>query len=95
LGKKRHWRHRLVIMTHRLMRWAQRRLPPGIRTLCGLVLMAAGVLGFLPILGFWMFPLGVALVIADFPPLRRRMERWLNDSRRRYHIDLLSRRRTR
>ena len=52
--------------------------------------MIGGVFGFLPILGFWMFPLGLALVIADFPPLRRRMERWLNDTRRRYHIDLLN-----
>lgn len=52
--------------------------------------MIGGVLGFLPILGFWMFPLGFALAIADFPPLRRRMERWLNDTRRRYHIDLLT-----
>ena len=50
--------------------------------------MAGGLVGFLPIVGFWMFPLGVALVIADFPPLRRRLERWLNETRRRYHIDL-------
>jgi hypothetical protein len=61
-----------------------------VRSLLGLVLMAGGLVGFLPILGFWMFPLGVALVIADFPPLRRRLERWLNDTRRRYHIDLLN-----
>ena len=50
--------------------------------------MIGGMLGFLPILGFWMFPLGVAVVAADFPPLRRRMERWLNETRKRYHIDL-------
>jgi hypothetical protein len=80
----------LVIIAYRLVRWAQRRLPPGIRTFCGILLMIGGVFGFLPILGFWMFPLGLALVIADFPPLRRRMERWLNDTRRRYHIDLLN-----
>jgi len=54
--------------------------------------MIGGVFGFLPILGFWMFPLGLALAIADFPPLRRRMERWLNDTRRRYHLDLLNNR---
>lgn len=51
--------------------------------------MAGGVIGFLPILGFWMLPLGVALVISDFPPLRRRLEHWLNETRRRYHMDLL------
>lgn len=59
------------------------------RSLFGLVLMAGGVVGFLPVLGFWMFPLGVALVISDFPPLRRRLEQWLNETRRRYHMDLL------
>jgi hypothetical protein len=36
-----------------------------------------------------MLPLGAALAVSDFPPLRRRMERWLNDTRRRYHMDLL------
>jgi hypothetical protein len=88
LTKKRNWRHRLVIVTYRLVRWADRRLPPIVRSLLGLLLMAAGLVGFLPILGFWMFPLGVALVISDFPPLRRRLERWLNETRRRYHMDM-------
>jgi len=56
-------------------------------------MMAAGIVGFLPVLGFWMFPLGVALVISDVPPLRRRLENWLNETRRRYHMDLLRRER--
>lgn len=90
MPKNRHWRHRLVIVTYRVVRWGQRRLPPGVRTLVGVLLMIGGVLGFLPVLGFWMFPLGLALVIADFPSLRHRMERWLNDTRRRYHMDLLN-----
>jgi|TARA_Y100001935_G_C17213234_1_gene461218 hypothetical protein len=29
--------------------------------------MVGGIFGFLPILGFWMFPLGVALVLLDIP----------------------------
>ena len=61
----------------------------------GLLMMAGGVVGFLPILGFWMFPLGVALVISDFPPLRRRLEHRLNEIRRRYHMDLLKSERSR
>jgi hypothetical protein len=60
--------------------------------LLGIVLCVFGFLGFLPILGFWMFPLGVALVVSDFPPLRRRLEQWLNETRRRYHMDLLKHR---
>ena len=86
---KRHWRYRLVIIAYRSLRWG-RRIPPGVRSLLGLVLCAGGFLGFLPILGFWMLPLGIALVIADFPPLRRRFERWLNETRRRYHEELAS-----
>ena len=70
------------------MRWAQRRLPPGVRSLLGIASMAGGLVGFLPVFGFWMFPLGVVLVVSDFPPLRRRMEQWLNETRRRYHMDI-------
>lgn len=92
--KRRRWQHRLVIASYRVVRWAQRRLPPGIRTAIGLLLMVAGLLGFLPILGFWMLPLGLAITISDFPPLRRRMERWLNETRNRYHMDLLNGRRS-
>jgi len=77
-----------VVAAYRAMRWAQRRLPKGVRTLLGVVAMAGGLVGFLPVLGFWMFPLGVVLVVSDFPPLRRRTEQWLNETRRRYHIDL-------
>ena len=60
------------------------------RSLLGLVLMAGGFVGFLPVVGFWMLPLGAAVVVSDFPPLRRRLERWLNETRRRYHLDLLN-----
>jgi hypothetical protein len=54
--------------------WGER-LPPGVRSVIGVLAMVAGVLGFLPILGFWMLPLGLALVSLDFPPLRR----WLHE----------------
>ena len=54
------------------------RLPPVVRSLCGLVLIVAGVLGVvLPILGFWMAPLGVMFIALDVPPWRRRVARWL------------------
>ena len=89
VAKKRRWQHRLVIASYRVMRWTQRRIPPGIRSAVGILLMSAGLLGFLPVLGFWMMPLGAVMTISDFPPLRRRTERWLNETRRRYHMDLL------
>ncbi|MGI9449853.1 MAG: hypothetical protein ACR2QH_04305 [Geminicoccaceae bacterium] len=59
----------------RLMRRATafgRRIPPRLRTLLGLLLIVGGLLGFLPILGFWMLPLGVLLIILDLRSLRRR-----------------------
>ena len=52
-------------------------MPPGLRTVLGLLFMVGGVLGFLPILGFWMFPLGVAFVALDIPPMRKRIDRWM------------------
>ena len=76
-----------MILAYRTLRWGQRYLPPGVRSAVGLVMMTFGVFGFLPVLGFWMFPLGVAITITDFPPLRRRAERWLNDTRKRYHMN--------
>ncbi len=57
---------------------AGERLPPGVRGVAGVSLMIGGVLGFLPVLGFWMFPAGVALLSLDVPPLRRRLDRWLS-----------------
>lgn len=63
------------------LEWGRDRVPRGMRTVIGALLMLGGVFGFLPILGFWMFPLGLAFVALDFPPAQRRMERWL--SRRR------------
>ena len=36
----------------------------------GLALIAGGVVGFLPVLGFWMVPLGLAVIALDIPFLR-------------------------
>ena len=40
------------------------RIPIGIAPIGG------GMVGFLPILGFWMVPPGLAVVAQDMPPLR-------------------------
>ena len=37
----------------------------------GILLMIGGVFGFLPILGYWMFPVGLALLAVDMPWARR------------------------
>lgn len=35
-----------------------------------LTLIAAGMVGFLPVVGFWMIPLGLMLLAVDIPALR-------------------------
>jgi purine-cytosine permease-like protein len=44
---------------------------PLVRMGLGAVLVIGGFLGFLPVLGFWMVPLGLAILAVDFPPVRR------------------------
>ena len=63
--------------SYRVLAWAKTKLPPGIRSLVGLLFMVGGVFGFLPILGFWMFPLGLALIALDLTPTRKTIERWM------------------
>ena len=42
-----------------------------IRVPLGILLVIGGLLGFLPVLGFWMLPLGLALLSLDVAMLRR------------------------
>ena len=44
---------------------------PLLRVALGLLLIAGGLLGFLPILGFWMIPLGLLVLSVDLSPVRR------------------------
>jgi len=41
----------------------------------GLSLLVGGTLGFLPILGFWMLPLGFVILSHDLPAVRRQRRR--------------------
>jgi len=75
--QKRSWKEQLVAILRDGFRWAERNVPPGLRTLVGLLLFVAGFFGFLPILGFWMTPLGAVLMAMDVPPLRRWVARKL------------------
>ncbi len=53
----------------------------GLRTLIGLLLIIGGIFGFLPILGFWMIPLGVAVILIDWAQMRRSIERRRNNAK--------------
>ena len=41
------------------------------RIAIGALLVIGGILGFLPILGFWMVPLGLAILAIDIPIVRK------------------------
>ncbi len=59
----------------------------GLRVALALALMIGGVLGFLPVLGLWMMPLGLLVLAIDYPPAgrlaRNIMARWRLWRRRR------------
>lgn len=69
--------------TLRLLRWGNRRVPVGVRSVVGVFLMVAGVFGFLPIIGFWMFPLGLAFVALDIPWTRQHIHDWMEQLEKR------------
>ena len=61
-----------------------RAAPRVVRILVGLALVVGGVLGFLPVLGFWMIPLGLVVIFFDVPWVRDRwiaVRRWWKERR--------------
>lgn len=64
----------------RAIRWLRDPAARWIRIPLGLLLIAGGVFGFLPVLGFEFIPLGLLLIAQDIPFLRQpvgRMTLWL------------------
>jgi hypothetical protein len=51
-------------------RWRWLRVP------VGAILVFFGILGFLPIVGFWMIPLGLSLLAVDFPAAAK-LDGWI------------------
>ncbi|TIU09620.1 MAG: hypothetical protein E5W39_02530 [Mesorhizobium sp.] len=47
----------------------------GLRIAIGVVLIFGGILGFLPILGFWMIPIGLLVLSYEFALVRRHRRR--------------------
>ncbi len=60
-----------------LLRWGIRHVPVGVRSVVGILLMIAGVFGFLPIIGFWMVPLGLGFIALDIPWTRQHILDWM------------------
>ena len=58
----------------------------GLRIAIGVLLVVFGIFGFLPVLGFWMIPLGMLVLSYEFATVRRwrrRFEIWWAERRGR------------
>jgi len=55
----------------RAVEWLRRPSAGWVRVPLAVVLILGGFVGFLPILGFWMLPIGVLLLAEDLPVLKR------------------------
>ncbi len=49
----------------------------GARIAIGSVLIVFGIFGFLPVLGFWMIPLGLLILSYEFASVRRLRRRFV------------------
>jgi hypothetical protein len=77
--------HRLERLIDRLpsrfrttVRWLRKPSSRWMRIPAGALLIAGGLLGILPLLGFWMLPLGLVLLAEDVPLLRTWRDRILS-----------------
>ena len=61
---------RLPRAMQRTTRWLRRPACRWVRVPAGGLLIGGGVFGFLPLLGFWMLPLGLVLLAEDWTVLR-------------------------
>lgn len=62
--------------------------PRVVRIAVGILLILGGLLGFFPVLGFWMIPLGLVVLAADFRWARQasvNLKLWWRSLRRRYY----------
>jgi len=82
---------RQVPATAGFLRWVREPHMHLVRIPLALLLILGGIFSFLPILGLWMLPLGLAILAIDVPPLKRpvadtlvRLQRWLALTRRRF-----------
>lgn len=61
----------------RFVRWLRKPSSRRVRVPAAIVLILFGLVGFLPIVGLWMIPLGLILIAQDVPALRAPIARML------------------
>ncbi|MCE2461074.1 MAG: hypothetical protein J4F38_09880 [Pseudomonadales bacterium] len=70
-------RKNIARITYATLKWGDNHVPFGLRSGLGVLFLIGGVLWFLPIVGIWMLPLGVALIALDIPWSRHRVHDWM------------------
>ncbi|MBY0508945.1 MAG: hypothetical protein K2P94_02225 [Rhodospirillaceae bacterium] len=55
------------------------------RIAIGVLLVGGGLVGFLPILGFWMVPMGLTVLAIDIPVVRRFTRKVTVGAKRLWH----------
>jgi hypothetical protein len=68
---------RLPAWIARPVQWMRKPSSRLVRIPLAVLLIGGGIVGFLPLLGFWMIPLGLALIAQDIPFLRPPLARFL------------------
>ena len=70
--------NRLPARVGRSLRWLRSPSARLVRIPVAILLIAGGLVGFLPILGFWMIPLGALILAQDVTFLQGPLLRFLN-----------------
>ncbi|MDE0659589.1 MAG: hypothetical protein OXI79_08060 [Gammaproteobacteria bacterium] len=70
-------RENIARFTYFTLKWGDNHVPFGLRSLLGVLFVIGGILWFLPIIGIWMLPLGVALIALDIPWSRHKVHDWM------------------
>jgi hypothetical protein len=75
------FQQKLPAFFSRIVDWIRKPTSRLVRLPAGVLLVCGGLVGFLPIVGFWMLPLGLLLIARDVPALEpplARMFAWIN-----------------
>ena len=62
---------RVPVRVSQSIRWLRKPSSFGVRLAVAMLLIVGGIFSFLPILGFWMLPLGLMLIAQDVPLLEK------------------------
>ena len=69
---------RLPASLGKAVTWVRGPSSKAVRLPLGVALVAGGTVGFLPIVGFWMLPVGLVMIARDVPPLRPPLVRFFD-----------------